>query len=464
MKSFSVLASLGLWVCSTALQAADIVVEPGQNTLQNAIITASEGDTLLLTTGAYQHSESYIYLDKSLTIKAESAASDPVIHGVFTTVNTLTGNIDYLRLQGVTIQALTVTNYRAILIDKINHLEILESTIRNGELYFTTAGEGTSFTMVGSRLECWNKHNSISVYGAEDIYFLGNDLCLDEYSGQLLVGAMSDVQLVGNRIVTQSVYPVLRLYNVGNGSVLRMAANRITQRVPIDGFNASGSYSWFDLSSYPSRMQLLDIRNNIFNFDVENHTDAERTVSRYSIVSGTGTSTGAEWARFENNVFDYSGLLIQQPGFGETEQAPMILVAPKLFRGNIVAHYADVVLPDTLKTALYHNVCYDNQSNCGTEQGNLEVDPLWVAPALSDYQLTAASPAIDAGPEDLLLYDVDNTRNDIGAYAGSWSIDQFDVQRDPNTLGPYLYPLIEAGKSVADGNVKVQFLTYPRLK
>ena len=52
----------------------------------------------------------------------------------------------------------------------------------------------------------------------------------------------------------------------------------------------------------------------------------------------------------------------------------------------------------------------------------------------------------------------------MGVHGGPWSIGQYDAQRDPNSLAPFVYPLFKADSSIFDGNLEVQALGVARLR
>jgi len=109
-----------------------------------------------------------------------------------------------------------------------------------------------------------------------------------------------------------------------------------------------------------------------------------------------------------------------------------------------------------------HNLCFNNRYYCPEGSGNLNgVDPQFID--LVDYKLAPTSPAIDAGPPDQGLADLDRTRNDMGAHGGPWAIGQYDAQRDPDSLAPFVYPLFKADSSIFDGNLEIEALGGARL-
>ena len=52
----------------------------------------------------------------------------------------------------------------------------------------------------------------------------------------------------------------------------------------------------------------------------------------------------------------------------------------------------------------------------------------------------------------------------MGAYGGPWSIGQYDAQRDPNAISPYVYPLFQGDAVSSGGVIDVQALGVARLR
>ena len=103
---------------------------------------------------------------------------------------------------------------------------------------------------------------------------------------------------------------------------------------------------------------------------------------------------------------------------------------------------------------------FNNKEQLNVDSNNVNADPLFNA----DYSLKDGSPAIDAGTVDEYASDIDLTRNDIGVYGGSWNIGQYDVQRAPGATGPFIYPVLDAQAGIANGELKLKLISYPRLK
>ena len=75
------------------------------------------------------------------------------------------------------------------------------------------------------------------------------------------------------------------------------------------------------------------------------------------------------------------------------------------------------------------NLFFENGANaCGFDDpvgsnGNITGDPLFVDVAARDFHLTAGSPAVDAGSSAATFFDLDGSRNDMGAYGGPFTVE-----------------------------------------
>jgi hypothetical protein len=201
------------------------------------------------------------------------------------------------------------------------------------------------------------------------------------------------------------------------------------------------------------------VQNNIMSVDLELVDEDFREIQRAAVLRSCSSTDGVQ---FLNNIFDFSGLTMKDVNLGlaETPNRPFIDCPLQSFENNIIYNYDETLVRSDLLPVFKNNICAGSLTDCGTDKGNVASDPKFN----TDYSLQTGSPGIDAGSTALVDSDLDRSRNDIGAYGGSWSIGQFDAQRDPAATGPYLYPLIDASKSAANGAVKVKFVSYPRLK
>ena len=268
------------------------------------------------------------------------------------------------------------------------------------------------------------------------------------------------LHFIGNNIISQfasasSNYSGVVWSDDGFHST-NIAANRIHQEFTWNTrtyeFSDTGQYRIFNMKNIPGLPVVY--QNNIFTYDTSRITGTSLPY-RFSPIYNI------DEAIIVNNVIDLADIEIWQPATaGDTNQPPMFDGVPTEVSGNLILNYGDTIFTTEQKAFYKNNICFNTLDDCGAEQGNLNSDPEINA----DYTLQVGSPAIDAGRENLAFSDLDGTRNDIGAYAGSWDISQFDAQRAIDAKGPYIYPLIDAAKSVANGEVKVKFVSYPRLK
>ena len=80
-----------------------------------------------------------------------------------------------------------------------------------------------------------------------------------------------------------------------------------------------------------------------------------------------------------------------------------------------------------------------------------------------DFVLGNGSPAIDAGPNNPFVVDIDGTISDMGIYGGPTPFDQFDDQRDAMRTAPFTYPLFNVTEAIdVTGNIQVEVISIAR--
>ena len=405
--------------------SADVDVAPGVDTLKGAIAAAASGDTLVLVTGTYACSDpasNPFLVDKSLTIRANTNDAEAMVGCTLT----IAGAGISVVVQGLDFSA-------NINVDQGGDVKLLQNTFYNGADidvtdYKTTEGDG-SLTVVGNHLTQGGLINHVY---SNDAYIAAN--ILDQ--GQ--IGARVPVWIVGNSVVglggSSPVPPIEAL--AGTGSV-QIIANRVYMggAAHHEGIDVSASHAL--------------IAGNIIQW---NHSSGVASSNVYGIRSGTNT-----YAVVANNVL-YAG---SQRYF--TGSAAYGISASGRITGNLIRDLSSGgyhPIQGLGSVEIVNNLCFNNANNTDCGSSAVLADPALDA----DLKPTADSPAINAGPEDYALADLDRTRNDIGAYGGPWSIEQYDRQRDPLNYAPYVFPLFKANSAFSDGSIEVRALGVARLR
>lgn len=428
-----VLVMLSLLSCllGPVAWSAEISVPPGEGTLAAAVAGASAGDTLVLQQGIYSGEAT---VDKSLTLRPTNKTTFALIAGALS----ISGDGIQVTVQGLTFS-------QDLNLDAAAAVRVLENTFNAGSIIArgpigsgsTEADAPPALVIVGNRLAAgYIDHYDQPGLGAGPFYIAGNTLA----SGSIDVHTSASI--VGNEIRATNVNGI-----VASGGWLRILANRVhhsdTAHSDTAGVTASAPY-------------LLIAGNAI-----ELEDSFGGGYWQYGIrASGTG------YATIVNNLIRGVPEDSYRLGYGIDSSSPITRIS-----GNIILDFiGSSVTPIYAHGAsndVSHNLCYHNSGDCPAGNGNLNgVDPKFVD--LVEYRLAADSPAIDAGPADNEFADLDRTRNDMGAWGGPWSIGQYDAQRAPGTLAPYVYPLTAAGwfppGSGNNGTLEVKSLGVARLR
>ncbi|WP_462169273.1 hypothetical protein [Pseudoalteromonas lipolytica] len=432
--------------------AADIDVVAGAGTLQIAVNAAQSGDTLVLQSGVYTVTDNQLILDKPLTIRAASAQSTVTINASILTHPQLSAPLEFIRLQGVTLNAPHWCFGAYSTTIQTDVLEMLEVTANC--LSFTLKANN-EVTVIGSKLS--SSYDRLSVESPTSKIF-GNELV---FRNGVAVNS-DEVSFIGNEVTSFNASE--SSFSGAQSGHKLIAANRFHYRITDSssyGYNALTTGKVMRLlSTYSRNIAPTYITNNIFKIDLTHFTGFKDPGALEQIKFLNSSSSSQQYDFLYNNIIDMVGLEITQPGSNVSDLGPMFANELGAFEGNIVVNYNDDVLSDISKVNAKYNLGFNNASQFDTENGNINADPMFN----DDYSLQSESPAIDTGPIELFRSDIDLTRSDIGAFAGSWNIEQYDVQRNEDTAGPFIYPVLEAHKTVVNGELKLQFISYPRLK
>ena len=413
---------------ATPALSAETEVSPGVGTLTAAIAAASAGDTLVLGPGDYIGN---VLIDKSLTLRGTNSEAVIMLSGGTFVVE---GTGAEVVIQGLDIAMDLDVNAAA-------DVKILENTFyTNANIdprdYKTTDGDG-GLWIIGNHL---NDGSAIFNIYSHDAYVAGNTL------DKGYIYANVPVWIVGNFVNGSSNVPVISVNISGTGST-RIIGNRVL----VNHTSGAGTSVHRTVYGIYANAASALIAGNIveitrtFNYPSYQPNGYEYT---HGVYNANGT------AKIYNNIVDGHSSTHATRGYG------IRTTVPGDVSGNVVIDMASggVAIGGS---GAHDNLCFNNSDNtCGSDA--ITEDPNFAN--TSTYALTADSPAIDAGPTSPFLSDLDRTRNDIGAYGGPWSIGQYDAQRDPLYLAPFVFPLFDANSSFVDGKLQVRALGVARLR
>ena len=399
-------------ICAMAVNAAEVTVAPGTGTLATAVASASNGDTLILQDGSYYGD---VTIDKTLVVRAQTMATNAIVVGLF-------------KVQGaeieVTVQGLTFTQTSEVW--QADAVRLLQNHWVDGSItvtnYKTTEGDGELF-IIGNTLD----NGYISTVFSENAYIAGNIL-----TGRIITNVSG--WIVGNDIVKLNNSMAAAIIADGVGTNARIIGNRVM----------CGSLGGDCIRTAGSTISI--IQNNIVEL----------------AIASSQTSTSIEASG--SNATITNNIIIFINGTTQSYHGGLSCGNSGIVSGNIIVGHG-VPIESCLQPAvpISNNLCFNNNGiACPSGNGNLNSDPQFVDQ--TDYRLSPTSPAIDAGSSDFELADLDRSRNDIGAYGGPWSIDQYDIQRDPSNYTPYVYPLFPGGAAFSGGTLNAQAIGVAKLR
>lgn len=460
-------ASSAMLVAGVA-QAEIINVSPGYGTLPDAVEAAAPGDTLLLTDGSYEWDASNFVIDKSLTIRALDASTNPTV--VFPTVHPYDVAFIYVDEYGtnVTFQGIhfTAAGTRSRVQTRgADSIQVLECTSSNVD-WEIGAGTVTDPAL-----------GSVS-RATVDAYFIGNSFSggnWTSWGSTLLLSVSRQLVFAGNTVEWRTALPTWSVEDDGRGHILgnHIVAGSASTNLSLSGrFDVIGNTLQPFIGGgtttsvggwYPTILTVTgptQIRNNLFNLPLPREPGVSGLPISYTAID---VQSAEQQVRIHNNVIDFGGLAYGPDG----TRAAIELGTAAIVSGNVIVggdlaaiHGAN---EDILQQAeISYNLCFDNGVDCGTADGNLEDDPLLDN---ADYRLGEGSPAVNAGPPALRFSDHDLSRNDLGIHGGPHPIDQFGVQLALPRVEPFLYPLFNATDDLtADNTLPIEILTVARLR
>jgi hypothetical protein len=454
--------------------AAVIEVSPGTDTLQTAIQSSAPGDVLVLEEGIYSWSGDAakpFTIFHDLTIRGENSSTKPIIDVVeknppTRTVKTInfSGSNTEVVFQNITFTSIaeansqiSVTPIKSFTAIDCDHtigwrfeIESQNQPSRTTNISFiggTTSSNGSDWDLFASQQivvagMVFNNTDFDVLADGKGFYFIGNEYntagWLDTDDGAIRLWA--------------------GMHNIfGNSFNQDYSSAASTSTAALTGDDARPLIGAYSLSN-------IDIRNNTFSLGqnkLGNLGSPRSSVAVY--VNESSTSL-----HITNNVFHHETANTTTGSLRPTIDVELGMLDTQLvFTNNIVIGNSYPALDEGVTYSqfeLTNNLCQGilpANNNCGENQ--IVANPSFNN--LTTFTLNPNSPAIDAGTEGVRYLDLDGTTNDIGAYGGPFSIEQFRVQREPGRTQPYLYPLINSQDTLnANGEIRVRAIAVARSK
>ena len=160
---FAVLAFISIGCAS-----ADTIYVPegGNQTIQQAVDNASEGDTIIVSDGTYNEN---VDVDKAyLTIRSENGSANCIVNASVNTTHVFEVKQDYVNISGFTVTNATGSNQAGIQLSNVDHCNISSNTASNNNY-----GIGLSSSS-NNNVSCnWVQNNTNAGFYLLGIYLTG---------------------------------------------------------------------------------------------------------------------------------------------------------------------------------------------------------------------------------------------------------------------------------------------------
>jgi parallel beta-helix repeat protein len=397
-----VLLGVGLWVGALfpSAQAATIHVPAEQPTIQAAINSAVNGDTVLVASGTYV--ENINFLGKAITVTSEQGPELTIIDG-----NRSGPVVTFTSGEGATsaLTGFTLTNGSGgVQISQSSSPAVTGNRLVNNRVCGALSGAIALYNSSGSPIIQGN--------------VISGNRCDPGQGGQgivILNSAYSKAQFINNVI---SDHGARGIYMLTGGSPL-VQGNVITGNrdsgIVLDGF------------SNPLILQNLIIGNGnqlvdgggIYWFGANGSYILNNTIAGNNGRRGSGILADG----YDAQTVLANNIIVAQPGQAAVYCGDFNDLNPPIFKSN------NIFAPSG---SAYGGIC-TNQTGLN---GNISADPRFVDPSNGYYQLDTGSPSIDAGDNsapNLPGTDFDgNPRISDGDENGSVVVDMGAYEYYPN--------------------------------
>ena len=242
--------------------------------------------------------------------------------------------------------------------------------------------------------------------------------CVIEYGSTHMINVEGKNEDYGGVIVCEGVSPTIQnniiQHNFYSGIWCRQGSPEIIGNQIID-CSVSGIFA--DSSSHPIIRQNIFKQNDGYGIWCLNYSDPE---IKNNIIYGNTYEgikcLGSSAPDIINNTIYTNG----QDGILCEDQANATIL------NNIIGDnvFYGIECYDSSNPSINYNDVWNNRGGnykrCSPGEGDISEDPLFVGGDPFDYHLQPGSPCIDAGDPDAQYNDVDDLRNDMGAYGGPY--------------------------------------------
>lgn len=411
--------------------------------LQAAVDNATAGDIVQLDLDEQFHDEEQpgLTINKSLTLAAKERGRASVAVGKITLGNDATVRLINLNIDGevviadaesVTLQRVNLGGQLRLPSGEGHDAEVvLQGLIVEGRI---VVSGGSHVALLNSIIDGQMRGNDNS--STERLVLVGN-----VWNGPVLFNYSPDMKFIyvaGNQFLSDA-----RFAYWGRGPVW-FVANEM--------FASAHRQTAIDIGTNGPAM--VSILGNRVWMRSEGDAGGAIQVLGGEVLIAANRLTGAETDLRGTSfvwVKPQVGRVMNNVVYGEGDQENVdsaIYADNSLIANNIVMNWPGRAIAGNGLSNVRHNLCFQNETDCGTEQGNLDSDPRFVD--TGDFRLADDSPAIDAGLPMTRYRDLDGSATDLGIHGGPWFIEQYDVLRTES--GPKVYPLFDPSSSQAVGS------------
>ncbi|MFA6979901.1 MAG: cohesin domain-containing protein [Ignavibacteriaceae bacterium] len=341
------------------------------NTIMEGINLAASGDTIIVDGGDYY---------ESVTMK----------EGI------------YLIGSGALVTNIIVTQTNAaVIFNNVTKAEISGFTIKNDANYLPLSPificESSSPVIKNNCIECLSPPGDALF----PIWNNSNPLLENNYIKNVWIDISHSNATIKNNFIENSNFNNIHCYNESNSTI---TGNTLIGTLDVN--NASSI-----------------IRNNKFitrppgEIGINLNNASNTSISNNIVVDSSSFGTGISVTN-SSNIIALNNTILSH-GKGITEKG-----STASFYNNIVSGNNDFGIQISNTSQLNYNDVWGNYFNySGVDPGvnDISQNPMFVDSAKGNFRLSSISPCINAGNSDIKYNDLDGTRNDIGAYGGSYA-------------------------------------------